>query len=405
MRRLLVAVLTAAIPFCAAQAQEVSAETSGWAALESEGGVRDVATGHHHTCAISQQGRVWCWGRNWYGQVGDGTFSERREPIRITSLIGEFQAVAAGEYHSCALSAAGTVWCWGRNNYGQLGIGSTTSSTVPVALSAPMHTGAQAITAGMLHTCALSANGRGFCWGYNFSGQVGDGSTANQTSPVQVGGFGNNGRAISAGSYHTCGLDRNGRAMCWGWNARGSLGDGTQTNRSVATPVLRVPTNSRMIAAGSSHSCLLAPARRVFCWGDNGNGQLGNGTTNRSLVPIRVPRFRNGGVTGIVAGGWSDSNGHSCAINENGRAMCWGSNGNGQLGDGTTVRRLRPTLVLNLGSRVGTVVGGNGAHTCATASLGRLLCWGFNGYGQLGDGTANTSRTAPVRVRGLLHRN
>lgn len=379
------------------------ADTGGWAALESEGGVQDVATGGFHTCAISQLGRVWCWGDNFYGQLGDGSTSRRTQPVPVTGLSGEFRAVAAGAAHSCALSAGGTVWCWGRNLYGQLGIGSTTSSLVPVALGGPMRREVRSITSGPWHTCALSENGRAFCWGLNQDGQLGDGSTSSRTAPVQVAGFGRDGRALSAGNSHTCGLDRTGRAMCWGNNRSGRLGDGTITRRTVATPVALVPGNARMIAAGSGHTCLLVRARRVWCWGDNQAGQLGNNSTTTSLLPRRVPRFRDGGVVAIAAGGGTDLRGFSCAINSNNRLQCWGSNFHGQIGDGTNIPRLRPTPVLNLGNLIGMVfAGGSGDHACVTAARGRLMCWGYNTSGQLGDGSTTTAR-APVRVLGALH--
>lgn len=408
LRKFFVAVLAVSLPIAAAQAEEVAPDASGWAAFESEGGLRDVATGAAHTCAVSARGRVWCWGSNWYGQLGDGTTTARRTPVQVADLRGEFQAVAAGGNHSCALSTAGAVFCWGRNEYGQLGIGSTTDSPRPERLRRQMRSGVQAIVAGHRHTCALSSNGVAFCWGLNLYGQVGDGSTASRTLPTRVAGLGANARSISAGMNHSCGLDRNGRAMCWGDNRLGQIGDGTTTRRTVATPVEGVTRrNSRMIVAASSHSCLLNRAQRVFCWGNNDNGQLGNGTTTYSPEPVRVPRFRRGGVETITAGGAhyaaNISSGFSCATNQRGALMCWGANRSGQLGDGTTERRLRPVRVMRLRANPRMAVAGNGAHICAVPEAGHLLCWGANSSGALGDDSTQSS-SAPVRVRGMLHR-
>jgi alpha-tubulin suppressor-like RCC1 family protein len=187
-----------------------------------------------HTCAITSSGALYCWGKNTNGQLGDGTTIHRLTPVPVSGLNAGVQMTATGWGHTCALATGGTLQCWGLNDQGQLGTGETVARFAPTTIPFPGPT-IQAIAAGSLHTCALTLSGTVFCWGRNSEGQVGDGTTANRLTPVQVGGLPGRAIMIASGAYHTCALLEDRTGYCWGQNTYGEVGDGTTTNR--ATPV------------------------------------------------------------------------------------------------------------------------------------------------------------------------
>ncbi|MGA9350442.1 MAG: hypothetical protein WBW48_16795, partial [Anaerolineae bacterium] len=187
-----------------------------------------IAAGYRHTCALTAGG-VKCWGYNGYGQLGDGTWTWRNTPVDVSGLTSGVTTIAAGSYHTCALTAGGGAKCWGHNNNGQLGDGTTTNRNTPVDVSG-LTSGVDAIAAGSYHTCALTAGGVK-CWGLNDYGQLGDGTTTNRNTPVDVSGLTSGVAAIAAGYYHTCALTAGG-VKCWGRNNNGQLGDGTTTDRN-----------------------------------------------------------------------------------------------------------------------------------------------------------------------------
>jgi alpha-tubulin suppressor-like RCC1 family protein len=331
-----------------------------------------------------------CWGWNLYGQLGDGTRTQRTTPVDVSGLASGVAAIAAGEGHTCALTTGDGVKCWGYNLYGQLGDGTTTNRDTPVDVSG-LANGVAAIAAGYYHTCALTTGGGVKCWGYNLYGQLGDGTFGYRAIPIDVSGLASGVTAIAAGRYHTCALTTGGGVKCWGDNGNGRLGDGTTTDHNTPVDVSGLASGVSAITAGGAHTCALTTGGGIKCWGDNYYGQLGDGTTTQRTTPVDVSGLASG-VAAIAAG-----ESHTCALTSGGGVKCWGANGYGQLGDGTTTyRRTTPVDVSGLTSGVAAIAAGY-LHTCALTSGGGVKCWGYNLYGQLADGTFGY-RSTPVDV-------
>lgn len=355
-------------------------------------GVTAISTGDYHTCALTNLGGVKCWGRNTYGQLGNGSTENSITPVDVTGLTSQVIAVSSGDYHTCALTSSGEVKCWGRNIYRQLGDGTTTDRLTPVnvlGLTGMVST----ISAGGYHNCALTTGGGVKCWGDDFHGQLGDGTTEISSTPVDVVGLSSGVIAINSGGYHTCVVTSEGGIKCWGENYFGQLGDGTTLHRLVPVQVLGMSSEVAIVDAGGGHTCAIATTGRVKCWGYNYFGQLGDGTNTRIINPVDVE-----GLTSEVAqidAGYR----HTCALTTAGGVKCLGWNYYGQLGDGTTMDRYALVDVVGLSSGVTSISAGS-FHTCALMSSGGVKCWGNNSYGQLGD-KSTTDRLTPVDVFGL----
>ena len=357
-----------------------------------------------HTCAILDNGSVTCWGRNNHGQLGDGTTTQRNTPTQTSSLgTGRTAVAIAGGYqHTCAILDDGSVSCWGDNNYGQLGDGTTSSRIVPTQTSS-LGTGrtAVAISSGEYHTCALLDNGSVSCWGHNISGFLGDGTTTQRNSPTQTSSFGT-GRtavAISSGDYHTCAILDDDSVSCWGDNFHGQLGDGTTTQRNTPTQTssLGAGRTAVTISSGYMHTCAVLDDGSVKCWGYNIQGQLGDGTTSSRNVPTQISSLGTGRTAVAISSGEY----HTCALLDNGSLSCWGSNDFYQLGDGTTTDRDTPTQTLSLGNgRTAVAISSGEYHTCAILDNASVRCWGANYYGQVGNGIS-ASLNPPTQTSSL----
>jgi alpha-tubulin suppressor-like RCC1 family protein len=312
--------------------------------------------------------------------------------VTVVGLSSGVTAIAAGFYHICALTNVGSVKCWGWNSNGQLGNGATDNRNLPVDVVG-LTSGVTSIGAGYGHTCALH-NGGIMCWGYNSSGQLGNSTTAEQHLPVNVTGLTSGVVAIGVGGYHTCAIITGGAVKCWGNNGNGRLGDNTASDRSAPVNVIGLTNGVTAIAAEGGHTCAIITGGSVKCWGYNRYGQLGDNTTTDRLTPVDVIGLTSG-VRAIAAEG----GGHTCALTSAGGVKCWGWNIYGQLGNGTTSDSRIPVNVSGLTSGVTAIAEGN-VHSCALTNSADIKCWGFNSNSQLGDGTTAT-RLLPVNVIGL----
>jgi alpha-tubulin suppressor-like RCC1 family protein len=298
-----------------------------------------VDLGESHTCIVMSSGEVKCWGRNDFGQIGDGTTTERHAPTDVVGLSLGVSATAAGRFHTCALSGTGGLKCWGQNWNGQLGDGTYVDRHTPVDVSG-LTSGVSAVAAGFNHTCALMSTGGVKCWGWNPFGQVGDGTVTQRNTPVDVSGLASGVSAIAAGYDHTCALMSTGGVKCWGRNENGQLGDDTTTNQLTPVDVSGLTSGVTAVTGGQIHTCALMSTGGMKCWGGNNAGQLGDGTLDFRSTPVDVPGLSTG-VDAIAADEFN-----TCALMDVGNVKCWGYNLYGQVGDGTTTDQLTPVDVL-----------------------------------------------------------
>jgi alpha-tubulin suppressor-like RCC1 family protein/serine/threonine protein kinase len=345
--------------------------------------VSPISGGGLHTCEVDGQGAALCWGNNDRGQLGVGSTAREQAVMRANADVA-FSQIASGEDHTCAVSRTGAAYCWGGNTFGQLGTGDASDHSTPTKVAGDhvFHT----IVAGAGYSCALTTAGDAWCWGRNLYGELGNGSTSNSSTPAKVASLVHF-VVLTAGAHHACALDQVGQAYCWGQNSYGQLGDGTHIVRAVPGPLLG-GVAFRAIAAGGYHSCALTTAGQPYCWGRNSYGQLGVGDLQEhdTPTPVKTTATFMSLAAGLV---------HSCALTTGGDAYCWGRNTYGQLGDGTTLDRAAPVRVTSTQSLA--AIHASGSHTCAMTSTSATLCWGYNSDGQLGDGTT-THRSEPVPI-------
>ena len=374
-------------------ASTVAVATPTPTALIATGRAIGVSAGDYHTCALTRGGGVKCWGQNTDGQLGNGSTPDSATPVEASGLRRGVTAVVAGGDYTCALTSGGGVKCWGYNGSGQLGNGSTAGSPTPVDVVG-LASGITAITVGDSTTCALTRDGGVKCWGR----LLGNGSTTTNTKPVDISGLASGVTAIAAGYGHVCALMATGRVRCWGYNRYGQLGNGSTTNSAIPVDISGLTSGVTAIAAGAGHTCAITEEGGATCWGYGGDGQLGNGSTADSAMPVDVAGLTSG-VTAIAAGILHSEDGsHTCAVTSAGSAMCWGPNTYGQLGNGSYTKSSVPVQVSGLASGVAAITVSND-HTCALTSGGGVACWGNNTSKQAGKPLKDSN--VPVVVSGL----
>jgi alpha-tubulin suppressor-like RCC1 family protein len=363
-----------------------------------------VAAGDAFTVAVLADGTAQSWGNNsggldatQFGQLGTGSSDlDSGVPAPVSPLSAAPTTVAAGDGHACALLSDGTVECWGDNTWGQLGTdpNATSNTLTPVAVAGLKNV--IALAAGAVHTCALISGGTVECWGSNDFGELGNGTATKcndsdkcSAKPVPVSNLSNVtaiaiGADAGTGADHSCALLTDGTVECWGYNVDGDLGNGAVTNAGVAKPgAVTGVAGAVAVTARSGGGCALLSGGGVQCWGSDGQGQLGNGKTNTSPTAVAVSNLTD--AIALSVGSTANS---VCAVRSNGTGVCWGDNGNGQLGGGLSTSSVSKTPIPITGLTNLIAVGVGSYHACALLATGAIDCWGSDGANELANATA-----------------
>ena len=401
---------------------------------------------HGFSLAVGSDGNAYAWGDNTYGQLGDGTTTNRYTPVIVKQpdrqtypdLPKDFTyvQVSAGYDFSLALGSDGNAYAWGDNTYGQLGDGTTTNRYTPVRVKTPDRSKYpdlpedftyMQVSAGYWHSLATGNDGNAYAWGFNNGGRLGDGTTTDRYTPVRVKTPDRSKHPdlpedftyvqVSGGGWHSLALGSDGNTYAWGGNTYGQLGDGTDNNTRITPVKVRKPAGKTadftymQVSAGYWHSLAIGNDGNTYAWGDNNDGRLGDGTTTDRYTPVRVktpdrktyPDLPEDFTYMQVSGGYL----HSLAIGNDGNTYAWGDNNDGRLGDGTTTDRYTPVRVKTPDRKTYPdlpedftymQVSGGGWHSLAIGNDGNAYAWGNNNDGRLGDGTTSGSKANPVPV-------
>lgn len=355
-------------------------------ALSFSSSAQTIALGETSSYSICNNA-IKSWGYNGYGQLGIGSYTLSKTPVSVATLT-DITAVSAGLTHVLTLKKDGTIWAWGQNKYGEIGNGSDFAYSAPTKTL--VITGVTAISGGDNHSLALKNDGIVWAWGYNLRGALGNGTNTDSKLPVQVSSL-TGVVAIAGGGRHSLALKNDGTVWCWGNNGNGQLGDGTVTNSNV--PVQASGLTGIIAIAAGQHFCIaLKSDGTVWTWGRNDYGQLGNGGTVGREIPAAVA-----GITNIVA--IAGGSAHTLVLKNDGTVWAWGNNYDGEIGNGSSESLIVTPVQVSSLSGVTSIEGG-GSHSLAMKSDGSVWTWGWNLYGQLGNGTQTSSMT-PVEVTGL----
>lgn len=376
-------VVSAAVPGALPQERTVSVAVTTAA---GGGPTVDVAVTGAHSCALTSAGAAYCWGYNADGQLGNGdTALDNPTPVAVAGgLTFRSLSVSRVEGVTCGVATGGAAYCWGTNDGGQLGDGTTTRRLTPTPVAGGLTFISLAV--GNSHVCGVATSGTAYCWGTTPNGAFGDGTVGQHLTPTAT-AQGLTFQSIVAGSDFTCALTTGGSAYCWGLGVFGQLGAGNRTSSTTPVPVAGGLV-FRSLAAGGQTVCGLTIASEAYCWGSNSFGTVGDGTTVLRLAPVAVA----GGLTfRALSAGYATM----CAVTDAGAGYCWGYN-YGAVGDGTPEHRLSPVPVAG-GLTFRSISSGTGA-ACGVTTASALYCWGDNSNGTLGDGTLVT-RLVPTAVR------
>ncbi|CAN5423262.1 hypothetical protein BH10BDE1_BH10BDE1_28530 [soil metagenome] len=348
-------------------------------------GVQAVAVGGDHACLLLKTNTAKCWGSNTYGNLGNSTLANSSRLLDVSSALAGAKTAVHGVAHTCFITANDRVKCFGRNGEGEVGNGTyanvDSSAAADIGLA-----GVKQIVSGTYHSCALTATDTVKCWGLNSAGQLGGATGTGPNVPSDVPGL-TGIKKLAAGANHTCVITATDTVKCWGANALGQIGDGTKVQASAPTDVMGL-TGVAQIGAGFAQSCALTTAGTVACWGANALGQLGNNSTTDQSTPVALM-----GLTGIksIAVGFY----HACAVTATDGLSCWGSSSNGQLGNGSFVNSTIPAAVALTGVKSISL---GALHSCAITTGDILKCWGSNAYGQTNVGFMGRNTATPTDV-------
>jgi len=364
---------------------------------------KQISSGANDACAMTFDNKAYCWGYNGYGRLGNNSIINSSIPIQvdITGILSgkTFKYIKAGYQQTCAVASDDNAYCWGYNNFGQLGNNSTTQSLTPIAVDTSGVLSGKTvglISLGNNHTCVIASDGKAYCWGLNSTAQLGNNSTTQSLIPVAVNMSGVlNGKtvkSISTGAFNTCVIASDDKAYCWG-NGLGTVTLQSGVPVAVDTSGVLSGKTIKTISNGSTHTCASTYDKKAYCWGSNSYGQLGNGLTTSSSVPVSVDMagLLNGKSIESISAGWNNT----CVTTSDGKAYCWGENDFGQLGNNSTTQSLTPIAVDMSGVLNGKTVESistGGFTTCATTSDNKAYCWGLNSQGQIGNNYLTNSQ-------------
>ena len=334
------------------------------------GCARSISSGTAHRCVLTPGGSVKCLGNNQQGQLGNGDSRSSVFPVDVVGLSSDVKAIDMGHFHSCAIMESGGAKCWGDED--ALGAGELEAHQgwTPVDVVG-LSSGVSNISAGSGFTCAVTESGGAMCWGKNITGSLGNGTFDRSKVPVDVIGLSSGVASIYAGGGHTCAVLTSGDVKCWGGDGYGQIGDGVAGNfgRETPTDVMGLSSDVKAVSLGYYHTCCLTESGGVKCWGRNNYGQLGDGMTRDQYVPQDVVGLSSG--VSSIAAGWD----HTCAVMTSGSVKCWGCNHRGQLGNGTTEDSCVPVDVAGLPLPVVSLSAG-GSNTWAVLDSGEVMSWG-----------------------------
>ena len=320
---------------------------------------KSVANGFYHTAAIKTDGNLWTWGFNVYGQLGDNSSTDKSSPVQTVSGGTNWKSVSCNAYHTAAIKTDGSLWLWGRNNYGQLGDNSVTSKSSPVQTVAG-GTNWKSVTNGLYHTAAIKTDGTLWSWGRGDFGQLGDNSSTGKSSPVQTVSGGTNWKLVSCGFYHTAAIKTDGNLWTWGYNVYGELGDNSgSTGKSSPVQTVSGGTNWKSVSCGGFNTAAIKTDGTLWTWGRNATyGQLGDNSTTAKSSPVQTV---SGGTNwkSVAAGFY-----RSAAIKTDGTLWTWGLNASGQLGDNSVTSKSSPVQTVSGGTNWKSV-SCNAYHTAA----------------------------------------
>ena len=370
--------------------------------LPSPGTAKAVSAGRYNTCVVLTDGKVSCWGSDQANQLGNGPSTDDRAapqpPVTLPSP-GTALAIAVGDEHVCALLTSGAVTCWGQDVYGQLGNGSVLTAQVDVpgpAVDLPAPGTATMIAAGQDHTCAVLTGGALSCWGYNGSNKLGDGTSVGQADSPELTLLTADIAAVVTGENHTCALTTGGQVQCWGDDRDGQAGNGNE-NGDQSVPSSELATGNIAVldvAAGSGTTCARGGVGKVSCWGSDYHGVVGNGAVVGDVISPAAPLVfpGNANVAQVDVGDYN-----ACALSNGGLVTCWGPDGHGQLGNGAGSADVdAPPVPITLpapGTASQIALGSE--HACALLTDGTVTCWGLDSAGQLGNGAGSADVDAP----------